>query len=253
MSFKEASMLEHPLALKRMMRANTVEHKLNPKLPTSTKVPWTECILVLITKENASREQARRRDLSRHGHHRHGRCFRESRRTSAAASTCARLADVANSGADTTRSSARKRSRQIGADQHSEGTLCPRQVPAQREVSDCQVRRARPQNCHFVEWEKLAQELMSLETLALKSDPLSDDEVRRGPVDSRRAGRVGEGSACIGIFVAKPVQAQDEHTTVATHSRAPTTTRIQKFRISQYRISKYIKTRIFNVSEKSEF
>ena len=36
MSFTEAWTLEDPLALEEMMRANTVEHKLNPKLPPGT-------------------------------------------------------------------------------------------------------------------------------------------------------------------------------------------------------------------------
>ena len=49
MSFTEAT-LEDPLALEEMMRANTVEHTLNPQLPPDTKVP-PKCTWVLMTKE----------------------------------------------------------------------------------------------------------------------------------------------------------------------------------------------------------
>ena len=43
--------VEDPLALEEMMRANTVEYKLNPKLPPDTKVPWPKCMWVFMTKE----------------------------------------------------------------------------------------------------------------------------------------------------------------------------------------------------------
>ena len=51
MSFTEASTLEGPLALEETLRANTVDHKLIPKLPPDTKVPWPKCMWVLMTKE----------------------------------------------------------------------------------------------------------------------------------------------------------------------------------------------------------
>ena len=61
--------------------------------------------------------------------------------------------------------------------------------------------RARPQR-------KLDQELMSLEALVLKGDPLSDDDVLRAASTADDFGRVGEGRACVGICVAKFVQAR---------------------------------------------
>ena len=86
---------------------------------------------------------------------------------------------------------------------------------------------------------------MSLETLALNSYPLNGDDVlraRRQPV-----GPVGEGRACFGICV---VQAKDEHTSVASHSRAATTTRIMKIRISKnthfQRFSEILNSEILN-------
>ena len=53
----EASTLEDPLALEVMMRANTVEHKLNPKLPPDV----AKMHVGLDDERNASREEARRR------------------------------------------------------------------------------------------------------------------------------------------------------------------------------------------------
>ena len=184
MSFTEASTLEDPLALEEMMRANTVEHKLNPKLPPGTKVPWPRCMWVLVTKRTRHVKRRVADEIC------HDTVITDmdgafaSHDTSTPTSKCARLADVANSSANTTTNSARKCWRQNSADQHSEGTLCLRQVPARREVCECQVHgvlhdarlhgRARPQNCHCQ-----SGKARSLEMLALKRDPLSDDHVLR--------------------------------------------------------------------------
>ena len=40
-----------PLALEEMLRANTVEHKLNPQLSPDTGPPWPKCVWVLMTEE----------------------------------------------------------------------------------------------------------------------------------------------------------------------------------------------------------
>ena len=86
-----------------------------------------------------------------------------------------RSGDVANSGDDTTRSSA-----QNGVDQHPEGTHCLRQVPVRRKASEFQVHVA----CHDERFarssatskivsdnrEKFEQELMSLEKWLLTGD-----------------------------------------------------------------------------------
>ena len=125
-------------------------------------------------ERNASREEARRRrDLSRHSHHRHGRCFRESRRTGAPTSKCARLADVANSGADTTRRSARARDKTVLTKiQKADSAYDKFQRDAKSVI-------AKYMECSTTQGEKLDQELMSLEMLALKCDPLSDENVLR--------------------------------------------------------------------------
>ena len=59
----EASTLEDPLALEVMMRANTVEHKLNPKLPPDV----AKMHVGLDDERKASREEARRRREICHG------------------------------------------------------------------------------------------------------------------------------------------------------------------------------------------
>ena len=91
--------------------------------------PAAKVHVVLDDERNTSREEARRRrDLSRHSDHRHGL-------DGAVASHVAQVRQhrsvpdsptLRTAGADTTGCSARKCSRQNGADQRSEGTLCIR-------------------------------------------------------------------------------------------------------------------------------
>ena len=84
-----------PLA-EEMMRANTVEHKLNPQTAARHEGRVAKTHVGLHDERNASREGVRlTRYLSRHSHHRLGRCSLESRRTGAPTSKCARLADGA--------------------------------------------------------------------------------------------------------------------------------------------------------------
>ena len=85
----------------------------------------------------------------------------------------------------------------------------------------------------FVKGKKLDQELMSLETLALKSDPLSDDNVLRAASTASDLAELVKDACALASALRNFVQAQDEHAGVASHSRAATT-RILKFRMSDF-------------------
>ena len=179
MCFTEASTLEDLLALEETTRANTVEYKLNPKL--ARHVPWPEC-MVLMTKETCCvrrvAEICHDTVIDMDGAFVSHVAQRQHRSVpdSPALPTAAPAPDIRQESA---------RDKTVLANipkAHSAHDKCQRDAKIAKSM-ECSTTQGctieRDLKTALVRGEKLDQELMSLEPVALKSDPLSDDDVLR--------------------------------------------------------------------------